>query len=38
MPKDINAFDMAQEQFDRVAQMLDLSSDVIGVLRWPMKE
>jgi glutamate dehydrogenase (NAD(P)+) len=38
MPKDINAFDMAQEQFDRVAKMLDLSSDVIGVLRWPMKE
>jgi glutamate dehydrogenase (NAD(P)+) len=29
---------MAQEQFDRVAKMLDLSSDVIGVLRWPMKE
>ena len=38
MPKDINAFDMAQEQFDRVAKMLDLDSDVIGVLRWPMKE
>jgi glutamate dehydrogenase (NAD(P)+) len=38
MPKDINAFDMAQEQFDRVANMLNLSSDVIGVLRWPMKE
>ncbi|MDX1377957.1 MAG: Glu/Leu/Phe/Val dehydrogenase [Anaerolineales bacterium] len=38
MPKDINAFNMAQEQFDRVAKMLDLDSDVIGVLRWPMKE
>ena len=38
MPKDINAFDMAQEQFDSVAKMLNLDSGVIGALRWPMRE
>lgn len=38
MPKDINAFDMAQKQFDSVAKMLNLGSGVIGALRWPMRE
>jgi len=38
MPKDINAFDMAQKQFDTVARMLNLDSGVIGALRWPMRE
>jgi len=38
MPKDINAFDMAQRQFDTVARMLNLDSGVIGALRWPMRE
>lgn len=38
MPKDINAFDMAQSQFDSVARMLNLDSGVIGALRWPMRE
>jgi glutamate dehydrogenase (NAD(P)+) len=38
MPKDINAFDMAQKQFDSVAKMLNLDSGVIGALRWPMRE
>ncbi len=38
MPKDINAFDMAQQQFDSVAAMMNLDSGVIGALRWPMRE
>ena len=38
MPNEINAFDMAQEQFDSVAKMLNLDPGVIGALRWPMRE
>lgn len=38
MANDINAFDMAQQQFDRVAEMLNLDPGVIGALRWPMRE
>jgi len=38
MPSEINAFKMAQEQFDSVAKQLKLDPGVIGVLRWPMRE
>jgi glutamate dehydrogenase/leucine dehydrogenase len=38
MSNEINAFDMAQEQFDSVAKMLNLDPGVIGALRWPMRE
>lgn len=38
MSHEINAFKMAQAQFDSVAEMLNLDSDVIGALRWPMRE
>ena len=38
MSKPINAFEMAQKQFDKVAEMLNLDSGVREALRWPMKE
>jgi len=38
MPETLNAFDMAQKQFDSVAKMLNLDAGVIGALRWPMRE
>jgi len=38
MLEKLNAFDMAQKQFDSVAQTLNLDPGVIGVLRWPMRE
>ena len=38
MPETLNAFDMAQRQFDSVAKMLSLDPGVIGALRWPMRE
>lgn len=38
MSNEINAFQMAQKQFDSVAAMLNLDADVIGALRWPMRE
>ena len=38
MPETLNAFDMAQKQFDSVAKMLNLDPGVIGALRWPMRE
>jgi glutamate dehydrogenase (NAD(P)+) len=38
MPETLNAFEMAQKQFDRVAAMLNLGAGVIGALRWPMRE
>src|SRR3989304_8867397 len=38
MPKEINAFEMAQAQFDSVAKQLHLEPAVIGALRWPMRE
>jgi len=34
----INAFEMAQKQFDNVAEMLKLDAGVREVLRWPMRE
>lgn len=38
MSSEINAFQMAQKQFDSVAKMLNLDPGVIGALRWPMRE
>jgi glutamate dehydrogenase (NAD(P)+) len=34
----INAFEMAQRQFDAVAKQLALSPDVCDMLRWPSRE
>jgi glutamate dehydrogenase len=36
--KTINAFEMAQQQFDHVADLLNLDSSVRDFLRWPMRE
>ncbi|MEM5775646.1 MAG: Glu/Leu/Phe/Val dehydrogenase dimerization domain-containing protein, partial [Anaerolineaceae bacterium] len=33
-----NAFEMAQRQFDHVADLLGLDSEVREMLRWPMRE
>ncbi len=33
-----NAFQMAQQQFDEVAEQLDLDPDVREILRWPTRE
>lgn len=33
-----NAFEMAQRQFDHVAELLKLDSQVCEMLRWPMRE
>ncbi len=38
MSNPINAFKMAQAQFDEVAAMLNLDPYVAEVLRWPMRE
>jgi glutamate dehydrogenase (NAD(P)+) len=38
MTGQINAFEMAQKQFDHVAKMLDLNNDVAEMLRFPMRE
>ena len=38
MSAEINAFQMAQKQFDSVASTLNLDSGVREVLRWPMRE
>ena len=38
MPKDINAFELAQKQFDKVAEMLSIDNGVREALRWPMRE
>jgi len=38
MTKEINPFELAQKQFDHVADMLDLPEDVRAYLRWPRKE
>jgi glutamate dehydrogenase len=38
MSSQINAFEMAQKQFDSVAGMLNLDPGVREVLRWPMRE
>jgi glutamate dehydrogenase len=36
--KTINAFEMAQQQFDHVADLLNLDPSVREFLRWPMRE
>ena len=38
MSGQINAFEMAQEQFDSVAKMLNLDPGIAEVLRWPVRE
>ena len=38
MVSTINAFQMAQEQFDHVAEQLKLEPNVREILRWPMRE
>ncbi len=38
MTGQINAFEMAQRQFDGVARLLNLDPQISEVLRWPMRE
>ncbi len=38
MTEQINAFQMAQTQFDHVAQELNLDPQVAEILRWPARE
>jgi glutamate dehydrogenase (NAD(P)+) len=38
MAEQLNAFAMAQKQFDHVAKLLNLAPSVSEVLRWPMRE
>lgn len=38
MTEQLNAFDMAQKQFDHVAKLLKLDPAICEVLRWPMRE
>ncbi len=38
MPEPLNAFVMAQKQFDHVAKLLKLDPVVCEILRWPMRE
>jgi glutamate dehydrogenase (NAD(P)+) len=38
MSEQLNAFEMAQKQFDAVAKQLNLDAGVAEVLRWPMRE
>jgi glutamate dehydrogenase (NAD(P)+) len=38
MAESVNAFQMAQTQFDHVAEMLNLDPQVAEVLRWPARE
>jgi glutamate dehydrogenase (NAD(P)+) len=38
MSGQINAFEMAQKQFDGVAKLLNLDPQVAEALRWPMRE
>ncbi|MFA5873453.1 MAG: Glu/Leu/Phe/Val dehydrogenase [Anaerolineales bacterium] len=38
MSGQINAFEMAQKQFDGVARLLNLDPQVAELLRWPMRE
>src|SRR6476619_998110 len=38
MPEQMNAFKIAQEQFDGVAEKMNLDSGVREVLRWPARE
>jgi glutamate dehydrogenase len=34
----VNAFEMAQAQFDKVSKLINLDSGVASVLRWPLRE
>jgi len=36
--KGVNAFEMAQAQFDKVAAILDLDPATRELLRWPLRE
>ena len=38
MAEQINAFEMAQRQFDHVAELLNLDPQIAEVLRWPARE
>ncbi len=38
MSSSFNPFKMAQKQFDDVAEQLQLSDNVCGILRWPLRE
>ena len=38
MAEPINAFQMAQAQFNSVAKQLNLDEQVAEMLRWPMRE
>ncbi len=38
MAETINAFQMAQSQFDHVAEQLNLDPQVAEILRWPPRE
>ncbi len=38
MAESTNAFEMAQRQFDHVAELLKLDPQVAEILRWPMRE
>ena len=38
MAETINAFEMAQRQFDHVAGLLNLDPQVAEILRWPARE
>ena len=38
MAQQINAFEMAQKQFDHVVKLLNLDPQIAEVLRWPMRE
>jgi glutamate dehydrogenase (NAD(P)+) len=38
MTKNLNAFEMAQGQFDHVAGLLKLDPQVAEILRWPLRE
>jgi glutamate dehydrogenase len=38
MSNSINAFEMAQRQFDHVAELLKLDPQVAEILRWPLRE
>ena len=38
MAEQINAFELAQKQFDHVAKLLKLDPGISEVLRWPMRE
>ena len=34
----VNAFEMAQSEFDKVAKLINLDKDIAATLRWPLRE